>query len=116
MATPIASEGLCRMDFEFPGLIAGHAELFAENCVKLHEDEEIWLQAQARAKLMMSENHGAKDWKEKLQNYFEQLIELRREGKIPDWQSKVLRSELANSRKYFSKWIEEKERPSSLPR
>lgn len=114
VATPIASEGLCDLDFEFPGKIAFNAHDFAEACIKLHENEELWVQAQERASTLMLEKHNAHAWTQNLRDYFLNLMTLKEQGELPQWMSKILRSELSNSRKYFARWIEEKEKRTKV--
>lgn len=114
VTTPVGAEGLAAdsFDLDFPGVISGDARAIAEGAVLLHEDQSLWLEKSGRALRRMVEIHSEESvlpgWVERVQ----ELLEKKKAGVLPLFQSRLMRHELNSSRKYFSKWIEEKEKQS----
>jgi DNA-directed RNA polymerase specialized sigma24 family protein len=50
-----------------------------------------------------------------LQSLLHSLWQKKQVQDFPTWLAKILRHELVNSHKYFSKWIEEKEKKVTAP-
>ena len=89
---------------------ANTAAAFAEACVDLYQNESRWVKARDAASVLMKTHYDAKIIKPGLSLLLKQLQEKKKAGELPRWNSRVLRHELSNSHKYFSKWIEEKEK------
>jgi glycosyltransferase involved in cell wall biosynthesis len=112
VTTKVGVEGLLPpppAKFDFPGLEANQADPFAEACIKLYEDETLWTQKRMDALALLDSVYSEADTFPKLFEQLHHLIELKDEGHLPNWTSRILRHELVNSHKYFAKWIEAKE-------
>jgi glycosyltransferase involved in cell wall biosynthesis len=114
VTTKVGVEGLLPAnsigDFEFPGIEANDPDTFVKACLELYQNEALWNQKRLDA-LKLLDGVYAED--QIFPNVLEQMNHLllrKQQGELPSWNSKILRHELMNSHKYFSKWIEEKER------
>jgi len=111
--TPVGAEGLLPwngMTVEFPGEAARDPSGIARAAVRLHSDENLWNLHRASALQLMNEVYPAERVDRRMGEAVSGLLEDKRRNLLPRWQSRVLRHELLNSKKYFSKWIEEKEK------
>ncbi len=111
VTTSVGAEGLLpdRLEAQFPGLIADQAEAFARESVRLYQDESLWTLHHLATKPLMQDVFSVAANVPRLQECLHELRQARADGKIPTWNSKILRHELFNSHRYFSKWIEAKE-------
>jgi len=107
VTTKVGVEGLFG---QFPGLAADRAQDFANACVKLHEDEREWKKYSLMALEKMMEVCAASSRVPETQKLIAELLEKKKSGILPDWTSRILRFEGNQSRYYFGKWIEEKEK------
>ena len=113
ITTPLGAEGLLPEGSDlamFPGLIEMDPERFAEAAVRMQTDSDVWKSAHDRAKALMENQFARAKIEPALRARIGELLQLKRAGDLPRWRSRVLRHELSQSRKYFSKWIEAKER------
>ena len=112
VTTKVGVEGLLPpkpSDHEFPGLEANTDIEFAHACVELYRDEHLWIQKRMDAVRLLDEVYSEVDTGPKILDQLKHLLELKKSGDLPGWTSQILRHELVNSHKYFSKWIELKE-------
>jgi glycosyltransferase involved in cell wall biosynthesis len=117
VTTSVGEEGLFAQDSPkdfFPGLIGNTVHEFVELAVKLYQDESLWRELQARAARAMHEVFSFERVAVKIDAHLARLSLDLSEGMIPTWTSRILRHEQVNSHKYFSRWIEAKER-AQLP-
>ena len=115
VTTKVGLEGIVPMgqDDQFPGLIAQTAEDFARECVDLYQNERIWNEKRLLATDLMLGVYDSKKTLPGLKARIERMLSEKKEGSLPRWRSKILRHELFNSHKYFSKWIEAKEKAAT---
>jgi glycosyltransferase involved in cell wall biosynthesis len=112
VTTKVGVEGLLPpkpADFAFPGIEANTVDAFVEGCVSLYENELAWTQKRMDAVRLLDEVYSEAATTPKLLDQLIHLLAKKRLGELPDWTSQILRHELVNSHKYFSKWIELKE-------
>jgi len=112
VTTRVGVEGILptRERFEFPGAEANSPQAFAEACARMFQDEALWNDLRKNALVLMNDVYSAERIVPSLRSQIEYLWSEKQSGVLPKWSSRVLRHELLNSHKYFSKWIEEKER------
>jgi glycosyltransferase involved in cell wall biosynthesis len=112
ITTKVGVEGIMpgQPGYEFPGIEANSVQAFAEACIQLYQNENQWNETRELAIPLMSEVYAADRTEPLLQGQIDYLWNEKQIGALPKWGSRVLRHELLNSHKYFSKWIEEKEK------
>ncbi|MBU6152955.1 MAG: glycosyltransferase [Bdellovibrionales bacterium] len=113
ITTPVGAEGLLPEGSDlamFPGGIETDPKRFAEAAVRMHSDSGVWRSAHDRAKSLMENQFARAKIEPALRARIGELLQQKRAGDLPRWRSRILRHELSQSRKYFSKWIEAKER------
>ena len=115
VSTHVGVEGLIPLssDLQFPGLEANTVSTFANACIELYQNEVIWNQSKEHARALMQGHYDSKHVRPELSKLLKKLLAKKENGELPRWNSRILRHELTNSHKYFSKWIEEKEKPKS---
>ena len=119
ITTPVGAEGLLPMETDagkFPGVIESDPDRFAEAAIRMHSDSSVWTSAYGRARELMEENFSRSKIEPALRSRIGELLQKKQAGDLPRWRSRILRHELSNSRKYFSKWIEAKERLIATPK
>lgn len=118
VTTKVGSEGLLpnvgsssdpTCEFIFPGLEANDPELFARACIELYQDEALWTEKRLAMVKLLEDVYDETGLYPQVMKQIESLLLQKKEGLLPSWNSKILRHELMNSHKYFSKWIEAKE-------
>jgi glycosyltransferase involved in cell wall biosynthesis len=117
ITTPVGAEGLLPDGVDlglFPGIIESDPERFAEAAIRMHSDSSVWTSAHGRARELMEENFSRLKIEPVLRARIKELLQRKQSGDLPRWRSRILRHELSNSRKYFSKWIEAKERLTAI--
>ena len=113
VTTPVGAEGLLpetSSPLVFPGKVGVSPKELVEAAVSLHQDATIWDQGRDRALSLMKETYSWVQVREQMRKVLDGLWERKAHRQLPVWRSRILRHELMNSRKYFSKWIEEKEK------
>jgi glycosyltransferase involved in cell wall biosynthesis len=115
VTTKIGVEGILpvRQPYSFAGIEANSVQAFAEACVTLYQDEAKWNDIREYAIPLMSDVYSSERTEPLLKTQIEYLLGEKQTGILPKWSSRVLRHELMNSHKYFSKWIEVKEKHQS---
>ena len=116
VTTRVGEEGICPLDsksfgseYDFGGTVLNDQASFAKACVELYQNERLWLHYRKQAASLMAEVYDVRRWDPVLISIFEKAMEEKKSGQLPNWTARVLRHELFNSHKYFSKWIEVKE-------
>ena len=112
VTTKVGVEGLLPpkpADYVFPGLEMNDEESFANACVELYQDEALWNQARIDAVRLLDDVYSEVELFPKMLGQLVHLMARKQSGELPVWTSQILRHELVNSHKYFSKWIELKE-------
>ncbi len=111
VTTKVGIEGLFSLEEQkFPGIEANLAQTFADACVKLHEDEQVWKTNSLLALEKMMQVFAASSHVPELKTFIQELLKKKKSQTIPDWMSRLLRFEGNQSRYYFAKWIEAKEK------
>jgi len=119
VTTKVGTEGLFSLepDLEgedngarFPGMEANTPREFASACVKLHENEPEWKRCSLSALERMMNVCAAAAHVPETQQLITTMLAQKKSGVLPDWTSRLLRFEGNQSRYYFGKWIEEKEK------
>jgi glycosyltransferase involved in cell wall biosynthesis len=113
VTTAIGAEGLFPPEEEagcFPGAIAGSVDEIIRESVQFHEAQDRWLEASRTGRDLMERFYDFEKREEGIRERIRSWLEARRAGRLPRWRSRVMRHGLQNGQKYFSKWIEEKER------
>ena len=110
VTTKVGVEGLFG---QFPGYELNTPVDFANACVKLHESESEWRKYSLMALEKMMDVCSASSRVPETQKLILELLEKKKSGEVPDWTSQILRHEGNQSRYYFGKWIEEKEKGQS---
>lgn len=113
VSTAVGVEGLAPAsinEFDLGALVVNTPQEFAEACIKLHEEKPLWEEKREQGKRLMREVHSVQAQEQRMRSLLESLLLKRKKGVLPRWNSKILRHETFNSYKYFSRWIEEKEK------
>ena len=110
VTTRVGVEGLFG---QFPGYEANVPIDFANACVKLHESEPEWKKYSLMALEKMNDVCSARLRVPEVQKQISERVSRKKTGSLPDWISRILRYEGNQSRYYFGKWIEEKEKAQS---
>ncbi len=110
VTTRVGVEGLFG---QFPGYESNTPIDFANACVKLHESEQEWKKYSLMAQEKMLDVCSASLRVPETQRQISEMVLKKKSGQLPDWFSKILRYEGNQSRYYFGKWIEEKEKAQS---
>lgn len=112
VTTKVGVEGLLPIhsSLVFGGTEANTVQEFSEACIALYQDQELWTLQQHSARALMNQVYRASEVEPMLAKILDALLEQKKNGALPRWRSRVFRHELMNSHKYFSKWIEEKEK------
>lgn len=113
VTTAIGAEGLFPLggnEAGFPGAVAGDVEGIIGEAVRFHEQARIWEDASRCARALMVQYYDFEKRERGIRERIRKWMEARNSGLLPRWRSRVMRHGLQNGQKYFSKWIEEKEK------
>lgn len=113
VTTPIGAEGMIDSDQDWGGLISQNADEFAQHAIQLHTHEELWNRLSHQSIDLVKRYYSPKNGEsliECLYHLKNQVSEVRKKN----WVGSVLRYHHHRSTKYFSKWIEEKNRARSI--
>lgn len=109
VATPIGAEGMSGL-LPWGGEIESHPDKFAEAAVKLYSNPTLWTASQEKGFSIMRELYSKNTHSKQLIHYFltlkQNCSELRERNVI----GAILQLQQNRSTKYFSKWIEEKQK------
>jgi len=109
IATPIGVEGM-HGSMPWAGEIAHSAEEFAEKAYTLYCNKTLWDEAQKQGFKIISKLYAASKNEVKLVRYLCTIKEKIEERRQENFIGALLRHHQHQSTKYFSKWIEEKEK------
>jgi glycosyltransferase involved in cell wall biosynthesis len=101
VGTPMAFEGISKTEAQ-----AAAAD-FAERAVALYENQAAWKEAQAHGLSTVEENFSAEAVRAALQNFLGVIPERRTQWRA-SLTGRMLRLQVNNASKYFSMWIEAK--------
>ncbi|WP_299617239.1 glycosyltransferase [uncultured Tenacibaculum sp.] len=112
VTTAIGAEGM-RDEFPWNGFVEDDLNAFADLAIKLYTEKEIWLQAQNNGVKIINTIYDktilGNKFTEKL-NYLQNEIESHRNA---NFLGSLLQYQTLQATKYMSKWIEEKNKPTS---
>jgi hypothetical protein len=109
VATPLAAEGMSE-NLSWGGAIALKTDDFAMQCVLLHESEEHWELAKAAGDQLIQRLYDQKQNRQVLMEWLVQLGKDIQQHRQKNFVGAILGFHSCRSTKYFSKWIEEKNR------
>ena len=112
VSTSIGWEGLFPDSFRSPRA-AETIEDFVSAAIDLHEKFDQWIVAQQQGFDLLEKVHSYTVQKESWARLLHHDFGLKQEMKLPRWWSDVARRESIKGSRYFSKWIELKERIKS---
>jgi glycosyltransferase involved in cell wall biosynthesis len=107
VSTPIGSEGM-HEDLPWGGEVAFDEEDFAQKAVRLHQSKSHWNKCQERGLHILRELYCETKNSDQLISYLHSLHENRSSTRSNNIVGAILRHQSHRSTKYFSKWIEEK--------
>lgn len=110
VTTHIGAEGM-HDGLPWSGFIANLPKDFADDAVKLYQNETLWKKFQQNGVEIINQNYDERDWSprliEDIEFVFKNLALHRKENFL----GALLQHHTLNSTKYLSKWIEEKNKP-----
>lgn len=109
VTTPIGSEGM-HQGLPWGGQVAQTPGSFAEAAVALHESEAAWTEAAKNGRKILSELYDREKNADSLLATVELALARRQEGRSRNFVGAMLNHHLHRSTKFFSRWIEEKEK------
>ncbi len=109
VGSAIAAEGMTELEI-FGGAVADDAREFASAAVELHQDEKAWAVARDRGFAILEAEYSFEFGSRALVEALGVALQARAERRARDWMGAMLWREDRRSGKYFSKWIEEKNR------
>ncbi len=110
VSTSVGAEGLMPTERPdaFPGLVVETVQDWVDACVRLHEERDLWIESQSRARTLMLEVYSSNQVDGQFRKRLTEILARHDRGETPRWISRILRDEFQTGRKYFSKWIEAK--------
>lgn len=109
----LGAEGICEAS-EFSGFIEDDSIKQAEKAIALFSDRATWLQAQQRGFNIIETRFSRKDFETKLVETVRKVSANLKEHRQQHFIGQILQHHSLQSSKYLSKWIEEKNRKSSM--
>lgn len=107
VTTPIGAEGISSAH-KWPGFVAEDAELFAENAIKLYQNDNLWTSKQQQGFEILKKNFDiktySKDFQATLAESLQHLYSIRQQNIVGE----LLKHHHHRSTKFMSLWIEEK--------
>jgi len=107
VSTPIAVEGM-REGLSWGGFVANTPKDFADDAVKLYENEEIWNRFQINGTHIINQLFDEKNWQAKFISTIKRLNQNIDEHRKYNFYGAMMQHHTQMSTKYLSKWIEEK--------
>ncbi len=107
VTTPIGSEGM-HGALEFSGRVAQSEEQFAQASVDLYRDPETWHLEQEQGHRLIRDLYDSETLNEGLLSQLVQARQVLGQRREKNFVGQMLLHHLSKSTKYFSKWIEEK--------
>ncbi len=112
VSTPIAVEGM-REGLSWGGFVANTPKDFADDSVKLYENEEMWNKFQANGTNIINQLFDEKNWQAKFISTLKRLNQNIQEHRKYNFYGAMMQHHTQMSTKYLSKWIEEKNKVGS---
>ncbi len=109
VSTPIAVEGM-REGLSWGGFVANTPKDFADDAIKLYENEDMWNKFQANGTHIINQLFDEKNWKAKFISTLKRLNQNIQEHRKYNFYGAMMQHHTQMSTKYLSKWIEEKNR------
>jgi len=107
ITTTIGAEAM-RGDLDWNGFIEDDVELFIQKAVELYENKDLWLKAQANGIQIVNERYSKSKFqtlfKDRIETFLSDLTAHRKQNFF----GQLLKYHTAQSTKYMSLWIEEK--------
>jgi len=107
ITTSIGAEGMYK-NLEIPGFISDNELEFAKNAIKTYQNQMLWNEFQSKGfrviNELYNENRLGENFENQIKDYRLNLNHYRNQNFIGN----LLKMQSLNSTKYFSKWIEEK--------
>jgi glycosyltransferase involved in cell wall biosynthesis len=107
VSTPIAVEGM-REGLSWGGFVANTPKDFADDAIKLYENEEMWNKFQANGTQIINQLFDEKNWQAKFISTLKRLNQNIQEHRKYNFYGAMMQHHTQMSTKYLSKWIEEK--------
>lgn len=107
VTTSIGAEAM-KGDLDWNGFIEDDLDLFAEEAIKLYEDKNVWQIAQQNGVKIINQRYSAKYFADQFINEVEKLYSNLIEHRQNNFFGQILNHHTAQSTKYMSLWIEEK--------
>jgi len=109
VTTPVGAEGMCG-GTEFGGCIALTPDSFAEAAVAVYQQKALWLEHTQKGSALLRLLYDRKTNAREFLSQLDQWLENREKNRRQFWMGGLLRHHHLNGVRYFSKWIEEKNR------
>lgn len=113
VSTPIAVEGM-REGLTWSGFVANTPKDFADDAVKLYENEEMWYKFQLNGTNIINQLFDEKNWQAKLISTIKRLNQNIQEHRKYNFYGAMMQHHTQMSTKYLSKWIEEKNKVQDI--
>jgi len=107
ITTSIGAEAM-KGDLDWNGIIEDDLELFIEEAVKLYQDKNAWQIARQNGVKIINERYAAKYFADQFINEVEKLASNLTKHRQNNFFGQILNHHTAQSTKYMSLWIEEK--------
>ncbi|WP_310378540.1 glycosyltransferase [Flavobacterium sp.] len=111
VTTTIGAESMCG-DLPWNGFITDEPQLFADKAVELYQDKILWIKAQEKG-FKIIENRYLKSFFEN--DFVEYILKKQthlKQHRLHNFMGTLLQHHTLTSKKYMSKWIEEKNKKS----
>jgi len=110
ITTTVGTEGMHK-DEAWGGAVENDKDKFVNACVKLYEDETLWIEAQANGTKILHKYYDAKRLGNELIAKILTVEEKLKEHRLNNFIGAMLQHHSMQSTKYMSQWIEEKSKP-----
>lgn len=110
ITTTVGIEGMSK-DEAWGGAVEDEKDKFVNACVKLYEDETLWIEAQVNGTKILHEYYDAKQLGNELIAKILTVEEKLKEHRLKNFMGAMLQHHSMQSTKYMSQWIEEKSKP-----
>ena len=107
VTTSIGAESM-QGDLPWNGFVEDSPELFANQAVKLYQDEKVWLDAQQNGFEIIKQRFTRTLFEENLKLHIQTLQDNFQQHRLNNFMGALLQHHTLKSTKYMSKWIEEK--------
>ncbi|MEC8832089.1 MAG: glycosyltransferase, partial [Bacteroidota bacterium] len=109
VTTSVGAEGM-HGELPWNGTITDDWDEFAQAAVELHQDRDLWVNAQEKGMGLLQTFYDKNALQNKLKDHVNQLIHTLQTHRKENFIGKLLQHQSMASTKYMAKWIEEKNR------